>query len=159
MRYGISTTAFFGVMLSWKDTDKLAKVIKQRVNTLGLKPDKDEDESFEDVGLGVFEQFEALMYHQEPSLEEEEYGYIVMIAEDTDSRIHNTSFEEGANHGVGFLIADKGYGSQTTSKAFAAKMKEDVSRERELFAKLIQSLLDEANIKEEPGLNVVSYTA
>ena len=130
MGYGISTNLIFGVLLSPEDSTKLYGVIS------AILAQKDHD-----------------MYDW---LEENE---ITMIAEDSDSRIHDTQYEEGFEHGFGVLIADKGYGSSMSSAEFkeAANSDHEVAVER--FKQVCQPLLDAAGIKDEPESQTVSYMA
>ena len=150
MGYGIVTTAFFGVMLSWDETENLAKVVRQALTDLNGEVEKNEMDNASD-------DFYYLLVKLDPKIREKG-DYVVMVADGSDSRIESTSFEEGYEHGVGLLLSEKGYGSRTSSTQFSEALNKDISEQKAEFEKLIQPLLDRAGIKAVAGLNVVSCT-
>ena len=93
---------------------------------------------------------DALVYHLDPSQDQEDN--VVMVAEDSDSRIHNTTYEKGFDHAVGILIADKGHFVSMTSKDFAVAMGNPPVKQQADFNLLIQPLLNAAGINQVPGV-------
>lgn len=150
MGYGIVTTAFWGVMLSWEETESLAKVIRQALTDVNGDVEKNEMDNASD-------DFYYLLVKLAPQIQGRG-DYVVMVADGSDSRVESTSFEEGYEHGVGLLVSEKGYGSRTSSQQFSQALNKDISEQKAEFEKLIQPLLDSAGIKAVPGLNVVSCT-
>ena len=150
MGYGIVTTAFWGVMLSWEETESLAKVIRQALTDVNGDVEKNEMDNASD-------DFYYLLVKLAPQIQGRG-DYVVMVADGSDSRVESTSFEEGYEHGVGLLVSEKGYGSRTSSQQFSQALNKDISEQKAEFENLIQPLLDSAGIKAVPGLNVVSCT-
>lgn len=138
MGYGISTNMVFGVLLSPEESAKLHEAISKSFRDAD---DADEDDEGQDL-YGWLEEKE-----------------LVLIAEDSDSRIHNTQYEPGFEHCFGILIADKGYGSSMSAAEFKAASAGDHGHLAERFKELCQPLLDEAGVTAEPGTQVASYMA
>jgi hypothetical protein len=150
MGYGIVTTAFWGVVLPWDETERLAKVIRQALTDLNGEVEENEMDNASD-------DFYYLLVKLAPQIQEKG-DYVVMVADGSDSRIESTSFEEGYEHGVGLLVSEKGYGSRTSSQEFSHALNKDISEQKAEFEKFIQPLLDSAGIKAVAELNVVSCT-
>ena len=154
MGYGINTTAFWGVVLSWDDTQKLMTAIQNSFAANGLSATN----SSYPWGMRGKDFLDALIVHLDPAVAGRNASNVVMMADDSDSRTGSTSYQEDHEHGVGFMISEKGYGSRTTSHDFAAAMTNSTAKQASDFDRLIQPLLDAAGIKEVPCLNVVGCT-
>lgn len=155
MGYGINTTAFYGVLLSWDDTQKLAAAISQAFATSPAPLITKYD-------VAPYDELYSLIVQSEPSVEKNDHlelDVLVMVAEDSHSTLHTTIYAEGFDHGVGVYIADKGYGGRCNSAEFKAAFNGAHAEQERVFATHIQPLLDAAGITEAAGLNTVSYTA
>ena len=153
MGYGISTTAFWGVVLSWDDTQKLMTAIQNALAANGVSTNASGP-----WGMQGKDFLDALIVHLDPAVAGRRASNVVMVADDSDSRTGSTSYQEDHEHGVGFMIAEKGYGSNTSSRDFSAAMTNSTAKQASDFDRLIQPLLDAAGIKEIPSVNVVGCT-
>jgi hypothetical protein len=131
MGYGINTNLVLGIMLSSEEAAKLHDFITQ--NQLATS------------GLDLYDW-----------LEESE---IVMVASNTDSRIHNTQYEPGFEHCFGVLVADKGYGASMSSEEFRQAAAANDTPARERFSQLCAPILDAAKIQSGVGRHAVTHMA
>jgi len=123
MGYGIGTSAMYGVSLSADEAHKMAEVLE---NLFGSD------------WTGELEGCNANDW--------------LMVAEDTDSRIHNNTYEPGYEHVLGVLIASKGYGSAWTTDGFERALRADWTPQETVFKKDLEPLLIQAGIVKSPGL-------
>lgn len=142
MGYGISTNAIFGVQLDPSQSKKLHQALLATAQA-------------DDYDGG-----HLCLYSLLGRISKKSACHIDLIAEDSDSRIHNTTYEDGFEHTFGVLVARKGYGARSTSQEFSAKMNEDLSAHKQAFNTVAAPILAAAGLGHlEPSLVIGSYTA
>ena len=141
MGYGISTNCVYGVFLDSEEAKRLRdEIIKSMPNEYD----------------SVYTSLEELVNNYDNNCP----FNVEMVAEDSDSRIHDTSFEEGFDHVFGVVLASKGYGGSGSNEDFNQKMREGASQEQiELYNSVCVPLLKSAGLDFNPYINIVSYTA
>ena len=72
---------------------------------------------------------------------------------DSDSRCHETQFEEDFHHGVGVYIAANGYGEDDD---LVEAIRGDNKKWADIFAIHVQPVLDACGISEQPDTNIVN---
>lgn len=158
MGYAISQNLMYGLLLDPEQSQRLSRHIKMEFKKIknatpnffsAVEQQVWNNEWDEELNMVVPTFFDVLGT-----------GIVTMIAQDSDSRIHNTTYEEGCEHGFGVLLANKGYGSHTTNAEFSAKMSTGpTQKEIDEYTQYCQPLLDAIGVTDLPSLQVVSYTA
>ena len=152
MGYGISTNAIYGVFLSASESKLVRQAIENYVNNLPKTQDVldvlDDEYGGDALSFFIYSEFSKTGPN------------VSMIAEGSDSRIHNTTYEDGFEHSFGVVVANKGYGSHMDSKTFGQKLAQGPSvSDIALFNKVCAPVLAQAGITEVPQMVVASYTA
>jgi len=152
MGYGISQNLMYGVVLDPEQSRQLREHIQSEfpkfktANPVLIQESEWEDEWDDQINMIL-----DMLFGE---------SNCNMIAQDSDSRIHNTTYEDGCEHGFGVVLARLGYGTHTTSREFNAKMNAGPTQQDiDQFAQHCQHMLDAIGVTEPPTLQVVSYTA
>ena len=159
MSYGISQNLMYGLVLTSEQSQRLRKHILLEFNKMknttpnfysAIEKQVWDHEWDEELNMVVPTFFNTLGAS----------SVVKMIAEDSDSSVHNTTYEDGFEHGFGVLLIRKGYGSHTTSSEFSAKMSTGpTQQEIDDYTHYCQPLLDAIGVTHSPLLHVVSYMA
>lgn len=144
MGYSLTTQAIYGLYLDPDESAKLMDAIQAWLLTdagSNVRAHMDDDED-------IFGFLEAM------SSEEEDAYQVVMAAEESDSRIHNTRYEEDFFHGFGILLAEKG------EDDFKSAVRQGASEEQKaIFQQVLGPIVKLAGLDEmELGTVIVSYT-
>lgn len=158
MGYGISQNLMYGLLLDAEQSQRLSEHMQMEFQTIknttpnffsAVEQQVWDNEWDEELNMVVPTFFNTLGAR-----------IVTMIAQDSDSRIHNTTYEEGCEHGFGVVLTRIGYGSDTSNAAFNAKMSTGpTQQEIDEYTRFCQPLLDAIGVTDPPSLQVVSYTA
>lgn len=155
MGYGISKNVIYGHLLNPLQSHQLMVHMQQEfARSKGVS-----DVDMEDFDEDDFEQdIDRLLAHFH--MHSHTLSKCTLIAEDTDSRCEDTTFEEGYNHGFGVMLANKGYGGLNTPQDFASKMNSGpTAQEIATYNNHCLPLLQAIGVTDPPTIHVVSYMA
>lgn len=145
MSYTVTTIVFFGIELSQEE----AKRIKQKYFS---------EEFFPSEGNYDPLDFTDDTVHNQSGVNtgrNRERNMPQMLADGTDSRIHNMDYEEGHQHYIGIYLASKGYAYNDKIKDF---MKVPSEKAVQNFEKYIRPILIAEGIEKEPDIEIVTQT-
>jgi len=154
MGYGISNNVIYGHLLTPQQSQELMEHMQREFtrNKADVDMDDFEAEDFDE------EEFDDLLAHFQ--LDSYNLSQGILIAEDTDSRCENTTFEPGYTHGFGVLLATKGYGGLSTPQDFQNKLNSGpTAQEIATYNTNCLPLLQAIGVTDPPALQVVSYMA
>ena len=155
MGYGTTTTLFYGHSLDWEQSKKLVECMKDFItlnpthpvsnacDTVGISPS--------DIGFDWFEFFDHLSQSAGVKID--------MVAQDSDSRIHDTQFERGFNHAIGVLAASSGYGGEQSSKELSQIMNVGATSEHtKAYSAILEDWIKFAGVLDSPAMTMASNT-
>ena len=128
MGYGITTTAIYGVSLNPDQSKKVYAALAEL------------EQGTENQGVRVY--VPDVLGRLSASLSHP----LGMVAEDTDSRVESTCYEEGYEHSFGVVVAAKGYAGRDTSASFATKLNGNLSAHQAIFAAVVAPILAAAGL-------------
>jgi len=153
MGYGISNNVIYGHLLTPQQSHELMDHMKREfTQSMGRDVEDFESEDFDE------DEFDDLIAHFH--LDTYALSQGTLIAQGTDSRCENTTYEYGYIHGFGVLLANTGYGALSTPQDFSNKLNSGPSaQEVATYNTHCLPLLQAIGVTDPPALHVVSYMA